>query len=52
MILRATTRPHADLDAPPQQLEAENDDYDQAVESLRRQIPNGWDLLHITVVRD
>ncbi|GAW54797.1 hypothetical protein [Nocardioides sp. PD653] len=48
MILRATARPHADTSAPPQRLEAEHDDYDEAMASLRRQVPDGWDLLHIT----
>lgn len=47
MILRGSTRPHDDSSAPPQQLTAEHDDYDEAMAALRRQVPEGWDLLHI-----
>lgn len=48
VILRAATRPHADTTAPVQQLEAEHDDYDEAMAALRRQVPDGWDLLHVS----
>jgi hypothetical protein len=49
VILSAATRPHADTAAAGQIITAEADDYDEAMASLRRQVPDGWDLLHVSV---
>jgi hypothetical protein len=48
VILQAATRPHADTTAPAQPITAEHDDYDEAMAALRRQVPEGWDLLHVS----
>lgn len=48
MILRAKTRPQADTTAAGQPITAEHDDYDEALEALRRQVPDGWVLLHVS----
>jgi hypothetical protein len=49
MILRGVARHHSDSNAEAKQIEVTCDNDDEGRRELHAQVPDAWDLLHITV---